>query len=96
MEKSKCKYIGDCENKCLTHCLDKTLEKNKELTPMQELIEYLENNSLIDKKVLINKCKKLLPKEKQVIEDAFDNGVIHGDSNKSGENYYKTKYNIYE
>jgi len=40
MEKSKCKYIGDCENKCLTHCLEKTLAKSKELTPMQELIDF--------------------------------------------------------
>jgi hypothetical protein len=74
---------------------------SKELTPMQELIEYLENNSLIDKKVLINKCKKLLPKEKQVIEDAYENGYkIHGKKgaklNKVFQAYYNTKYNIYE
>ena len=63
---------------------------SKELTPMQELIEYLENNSLIDKKVLINKCKKLLPKEKQVIEDAFHNGKYGFGTSK--ENYYNTKF----
>ena len=68
------------------------MEKNKELTPMMELIEYLENNTLIDKKYLIGKCKKLLPKEKQVIEDAFDNVVIVPD-NWDGETYYNTKYN---
>jgi hypothetical protein len=38
-------------------------------TPMQELIEYLENNSLIDKKYLISKCKKLLEKEKQMYSE---------------------------
>jgi len=69
------------------------MEKNKELTPMMELIEYLENNTLIDKKYLIGKCKKLLPKEKQVIEDTFEKGVVCSNSNVSGETYYNTKYN---
>jgi hypothetical protein len=53
-----------------------------EKTPMQELIEYLENNSLIDKKVLINRCKNLLEKEKQVIEDAFMSGILHEKNNQ--------------
>jgi len=40
------------------------------LTAMQEIIDYLENNTLIDKKVLINKCKSKQEKERQDIIDA--------------------------
>jgi hypothetical protein len=62
-----------------------------EKTPMQELIEYLENNSLIDKKGLISICKKLLEKEKQVIEDAF-NSIYASSKLMNGEDYYKQKF----
>jgi len=62
---------------------------DKQLTPMQELIDYLENNSLIDKKYLINKCKKLKQKEKQVIEDSFINGL---NDDVSFEDYYNNKF----
>lgn len=47
-------------------------------TTMQELIVYLENNTFIDKKVLINKCKNLLEKEKQEIIDAYYEGDSNG------------------
>lgn len=58
------------------------MEKNKELTPMMELIEEFSNfkyqNRLTDKdfedagfNVLLDFAKSLLPKEKQVIEDVL-------------------------
>jgi hypothetical protein len=58
-------------------------------TAMQELIDYLENNSLIDKKVLINKCKILIEKEKQQIINAYKEGVF---SFQLAEDYYNEKY----
>jgi len=99
-----CKYIVDCENKCLTHCLEKTLmEKNKELTPMMELIEYIELNQPKNKTTdgIWAKAKELLPKEKQVIEEAFNDGIDDyreavikvSDEISDGETYYNTKYN---
>lgn len=60
---------------------------------MQELIEYLENNSLIDKKVLINRCKKLLEKEKQVIRDVFMSGCQSERQIKPREKCWQDYYN---
>ena len=95
------------------------MEKNKELTPMMELIELIElqqknyiqlakNDKTKRKEVdailtattLVKmKAKSLLPKEKQVIEDAWENGYEHAsgvntDPDKyHGNQYYNTKYN---
>ncbi len=75
------------------------MEKNKEITTMMEFIEYLkelqQGNSLIIVKaidVAINKAKSLLPKEKQVNEDFFEQGIERG-QHESFETYYNTKYN---
>jgi len=75
------------------------MEKNKELTPMMELIEMCEilmrnsTNNLVYETANIIKFraeKELLPKEKQVIEDAF----IDGNCNCGRIlDYYNTKYN---
>jgi len=49
------------------------MENNKELTPMMALIEYIELNQPKNKTTdgIWAKAKSLLPKEKQVIEDAL-------------------------
>jgi len=56
------------------------MEKSKELTPMQELIEYIENKeyNYLNKESLDfanniqDKAKSLLPKEKQGFEDSVN------------------------
>lgn len=79
------------------------MEKNKELTPMMELINQLdvilrlidEPTSELDFKycisVLKEKATELLTKEKQVIINARDDIYVTGDL--SAEEYYNTKYN---
>lgn len=84
------------------------MEKNKELTPMMELIEQLEkeikfineDDSKEDRyyqaglKLAYAKAKSLLPKEKQVIEDAHNDGHNYYEVNGiDAETYYNTKYN---
>jgi len=77
------------------------MEKNKELTPMMELIEEFDNfkyqNRLTDKDFedagfndLLNYAKSLLPKEKQGYEDAYYAGTWQ---DITAETYYNTKYN---
>ena len=61
-------------------------------TPMQELIEYLENNSLIDKKYLISKCKKLLEKEEKLIVNTFIDGEVNC-GRQLAQDYYNEKIN---
>ena len=43
---SECKYIGDCENKCLTHCLKMTTSQ-QEISELKEqrdeMLELLGN-----------------------------------------------------
>ncbi len=87
------------------------MEKNKELTPMQELIGQLdtilrlidEPTSELDFKhcisVLKEKAIELLPKEKQVIEDAVNNTNSKWYSSESqailnGSQYYNSKYKL--
>lgn len=67
---------------------------NKELTPMQELIDYIEEFTPKNRMTtgIWAKAKSLLPKEKQVIEDAVDYGLIHSDSNKTAQDYYNNKF----
>jgi len=80
------------------------MEKNKELTPMQELIEWVKTNpniNISNKARIIEKAKQLLPKEKQVNEEFWEAGNenvtyddMHGyDRVESFETYYNTKYN---
>jgi len=91
------------------------MEKNKELTPMMELIELIElqqknyiqlakNDKTKRKEVdailtattLVKmKAKSLLPKEKQVIEDAWNESLL-SNFDESFETYYNTKYKNYE
>lgn len=47
---------------------------DKQLTPMQELIEFMTNGVYYDVEDILCKAKQLLPKEKQVIENAYDDG----------------------
>ena len=48
---------------------------NKELTPMQEAIQKIENfEYVLHRKDVIDILTELLPKEKQVIENAFIDG----------------------
>ena len=67
-------------------------------TAMQELINYLDNNSLISKQVLINKCKDLLEIEKKQIIDAYYGGTAQFDNSapitypKTPIDYYNEKY----
>lgn len=71
---------------------------NKKQTAIQELIEYLNNNSLISKQVLLNKCKVLLTTEKNQIQSAFENGMIKESSSSryisdlEAEKYYQTTF----
>jgi len=85
---------------------------SKELTPIQELRSYLDlkitkminenaeiNNKLIQLlEEVDNECIRLIPKEKQGFEDAFNHGWENHDGMKfdSGGTYYNTKYNNYE
>lgn len=95
------------------------MEKNKELTPMMELLEDLKETKITAIETLndiddlhVRECcqisvtktldciidrieSELLPKEKQVIEDAYDDGWMNCNAKKydSGETYYNTKYN---
>ena len=65
---------------------------NNQLTPMQEFINALTENGLISiNQTLIDGA---LRQEKQVIEDAYDNGWINCNAKKydSGNNYYNTKF----
>jgi len=62
----------------------------KKLTAMQEIIDYLENNSLIDKQFLIKKCKSKLEKEKQQIFDCYDSGFEN--PNVSAQQYYNETF----
>ena len=72
----------------------------KKQTAMQELIDYLDNNSLISKQVLLNKCKVLLTTEKIQIQSAFENGMIKESSSSryisdlEAEKYYQKTYKI--
>lgn len=79
------------------------MKKNKELTPMMELIEMcktlMENstNKAVYETANIIKFraeKELLPKEKQVIIDARENGFYSSENWKGdSDTYYNTKYN---
>lgn len=80
------------------------MEKNKELTPMMELIDNLNNiiENLPDKFLGVRnqtfiiraRAIELLPKEKQVIIDAFDYGYsTEYTGGNDGQTYYNTKYN---
>ncbi len=65
---------------------------SKELTPMQEVIQTLTENGLISiNQTLIDGALK---KEKQVIEDAYDDGWLNCNSKKydSGKDYYNNKF----
>jgi len=54
------------------------MEKSKELTPMQELIEKVTNfQYVLHKQDVIDIATELLPKEKQVIEDAYKQGYLN-------------------
>lgn len=75
---------------------------NKELTPIQELMEWVKTNpniNISNKARVIEIAKSLLPKEKQGYEDAFNVGFNVGlndetsPSNLTFNNYYNTKYN---
>jgi len=75
---------------------------SKELTPMQELIEWNNSRDKFSQLTWIEldaKLKELLPKEKQVIEDAVNDTqkfLIGKDDVNLGEIYYNTKYKNYE
>lgn len=86
------------------------MKNNKELTPMMELIEII-NDKIISLKStseydngkdsafieVLDIINELLPKEKQVIEDAHKEGQIFEGREqeiwKQCETYYNTKYN---
>lgn len=77
------------------------MEKNKELTPMMELIEAKITLSADGYKtwsyviLSIDKAIQELQNKKQQIEDAFNDGWINCNGGKydNGETYYNTKYN---
>jgi len=72
------------------------MKNNKELTPMMELIERINNfEYVLHKQDIIDMINELLPKEKQVIEDAFRDGAIDEMHKKYTlvQDYYNTKYN---
>ena len=72
--------------------------KDSTKTAMQEIIDYLNNNSLISKEVLINKCKDLLVTEKKQIIDSYYAGTSQFDNSapiiypKTPNDYYNEKY----
>ncbi len=74
---------------------------SKQLTPMQEAIDKTETLMALcqtqGEKFLINailcNLKQLLPKEKQVIEDAFLDGYCtHENENTTSQDYYNNKF----
>ena len=80
---------------------------NKQLTPMQELRSYLDlkitkminanveiNNKLIQLlEEVDNECIRLLPKEKQVIIEARENGFYSSENWKGdSQDYYNNKF----
>jgi len=97
------------------------MEKNKELTPMMELLQDLKETKITGGEALnemndttLRNCSisilnktldciidrietELLPKEKQGIEDAYEQGKIDEETihptYSDGQDYYNTKYN---
>jgi len=76
------------------------MEKNKELTPMMELIEWVKTNpniNISNKARIIEKAKSLLPKEKQFFKYAYCGGCknpyLYKSHEEKAETYYNTKYN---
>lgn len=78
---------------------------SKQLTPMQELIEYLEKYKEVigmTAVMIIDKAKSLLPAERKMVEDAanacsnvliVNEIVINGNQELTvGENYFTQKY----
>lgn len=72
-----------------------------ELTPMQQAIQIIEKvtknltdeNQIKDLKAIANQFKtELLPKEKQVIEDAYTDGCCNWDSETDAQDYYNQKF----
>lgn len=70
---------------------------NKQLTPMQELIEAIEklkinyDTELKTKNRIIKIAKQLLPKEKQVIEQAWYDGTENMNC-INASTYYNNKF----
>jgi len=71
------------------------MENNKELTPMMELIEYIEEFTPKNKTTdgIWAKAKSLLATEKKIIEDVFEDGQLYYKSNVRGKTYYNIKFN---
>jgi len=82
------------------------MEKNKELTPMMELIEFLKENQdgMLEPKEFLFKAFELLPKEKQHAESCcidmvnlsitkMENKDFRKGMEQEFETYYNTKYN---
>ena len=68
---------------------------NKQLTPMQELKQIVLNNKskAFSNKLLLEHIEQLLPKEKQVIEDSYWDGVQDIRlTEKNCSNYYNNKF----
>ncbi len=59
----KCKYIGDCENNCLTHCLEKTLMENAKQKAIRLVYLTELSKDMVDKKdglKFYNRLKKYI------------------------------------
>ena len=70
--------------------------ENKEVkkTAMMELIEYVENNPITSNSI-IQKANELLEKEREQLEEFYDEGWVRGYYKKnydSGKAYYNTSY----
>ncbi len=71
-------------------------EKEKELTPMQEMLNwiqiYCDNQPYLLPEEARPKATELLAKERQAIEEAWDNGNDFGNSERTDKKYFTTRY----
>ena len=74
-------------------------EKEKELTAMQELIEWIKVFGFAEghestRDIILLKATSLLPSERQAIEEAFHHGYNNGniDTNAKASDYFTTRY----